>query len=242
VNKKRYLFVASLALLSLLLANAIPAVGAFAVSSPNYILEVQLNLEPGASRQWLWGLEHIALRSFWDLREGDSGLTRFRISVYQERPRPLNWISASPVITNPDPRRPAVLQEVYAIRSGRPVDIYCGIRYPYILKPGESVNCTIYAQRSAEGALMTVGARTVGAVGSGSASAPVIYGAYQEFNQTVRVSVAGVGEWTFSESGSVIYEETYSCNEDAGVHSKTARIIETDQQAIATVQIDCFER
>jgi hypothetical protein len=242
VDKKWYSFLAALALLSLLLVNAFPAAGASALSPKKYALDIQLNMNPVIHRYWMWQIEHMALPSFWDLYEGYPGLTRFVVTIKQENPAIRTYVGASPVITNPDPRHPAILQEIAADFAGSPVDLSCGIRYPYVLKPGESINCTIPYQRYGRGVIFTVQARAVGVVSSSQASAPVIYDVYTDANRPVRVSVPGVGEWTFSESGSVTYEETYFCNEDAGVHSKTARIIETGQEATATVQVDCYER
>lgn len=59
-------------------------------------------------------------------------------------------------------------------------------------------------------------------------------------NNTINVDDTNGGSWAFSASGSVSYDTTFSC-EDEGTHENTATIRQTGQSDSATVTVNCYE-
>ncbi len=62
----------------------------------------------------------------------------------------------------------------------------------------------------------------------------------KEINGTIHVDDTNGGSWEFSDSGSVSYDKTFTCDQDAGSHTNTATIRETGQPASATVKVTCY--
>ncbi|NHV99287.1 MAG: hypothetical protein HA496_06480 [Thaumarchaeota archaeon] len=58
-------------------------------------------------------------------------------------------------------------------------------------------------------------------------------------NDVIHVDDTNGGPWTFSSSGSVTYDKTFTC-EDEGTNENTATILETGQSASATVTVKCI--
>jgi hypothetical protein len=47
------------------------------------------------------------------------------------------------------------------------------------------------------------------------------------------------GSWSFSDSGSVTRDRTFTCDADQGSHPNVATILETGQSASASVSVNC---
>ncbi len=62
----------------------------------------------------------------------------------------------------------------------------------------------------------------------------------REGYETVHVTDTNGYEWTFNDSGSQMYEKTFTCPADEGSHTNTATIVETGQYAEATVTVNCM--
>jgi hypothetical protein len=61
-------------------------------------------------------------------------------------------------------------------------------------------------------------------------------------NETITVIDTNGGSWSFSDSGSVIYTETFTCGDNdqgMGPHPNVATILETGQSASASVWVNC---
>ncbi len=58
-------------------------------------------------------------------------------------------------------------------------------------------------------------------------------------NGAITVSDTNGSSWTFSDSGSVSYAQTFTCDGDQGTHANVATILETGQSATASVQVNC---
>jgi hypothetical protein len=60
-------------------------------------------------------------------------------------------------------------------------------------------------------------------------------------NGTITVSDSNGMSWSFNDSGSVTYTETFACisDNDQGTHPNVATIAETGQSASASVQVNC---
>ena len=58
-------------------------------------------------------------------------------------------------------------------------------------------------------------------------------------NDSINVDDTNGGSWPFSASGSVTYDRTFTCDEDAGEHLNTATIRQTGQSDDAKVTVTC---
>ena len=58
-------------------------------------------------------------------------------------------------------------------------------------------------------------------------------------NDSINVDDTNGGSWPFSASGSVTYDRTFTCDEDAGEHVNTATIRQTGQSDSAKVTVTC---
>ncbi|MER3405872.1 MAG: hypothetical protein C4289_12540, partial [Chloroflexota bacterium] len=58
-------------------------------------------------------------------------------------------------------------------------------------------------------------------------------------NGSVTVNDTNGQSWTFSESGQQTYSRTFTCDQDQGVHTNTATIVQTEQSSSATVTVTC---
>lgn len=58
-------------------------------------------------------------------------------------------------------------------------------------------------------------------------------------NGSVNVTDTNGMSWPFSDSGSVSYTKTFTCDEDKGEHDNTATIVETGQSDSAKVTVNC---
>ena len=58
-------------------------------------------------------------------------------------------------------------------------------------------------------------------------------------NDSINVDDTNGGSWPFSASGSVTYDRTFTCDEDAGEHLNTATIRQTGQSDNAKVTVTC---
>jgi hypothetical protein len=62
-------------------------------------------------------------------------------------------------------------------------------------------------------------------------------------NETITVIDTNGGSWSFSDSGSVTYEETFTCGDNdqgSGPYPNVATILETGQSASASVWVNCI--
>lgn len=61
-----------------------------------------------------------------------------------------------------------------------------------------------------------------------------------EANREVNVEDTNGGTWVFSDTGTQTYEFLYTCDDNSGDNVNTAKIVETGQEAQATVGVTCY--
>lgn len=61
-----------------------------------------------------------------------------------------------------------------------------------------------------------------------------------QMNSSVNVEDSSGQSWTFSDTGTQQYEGTFACDDDAGDNDNTATIVETGDEASATVTVTCY--
>ncbi len=61
-----------------------------------------------------------------------------------------------------------------------------------------------------------------------------------QLNPSVNVQDSGGQSWAFDDTGTQTYEQTFACDDDAGDNANTATIVETGDEASATVALTCY--
>lgn len=130
------------------------------------------------------------------------------------------------------------------ISSYGAVTVDCGVTIPHVLGAGGSLECS-YSTGLPNGDSRTNTATvdTTGTVGGASADAAVLFGdPTTVVNGSVNVDDSVAGDLgSFSDSGSVSYSRTFSCDGDGGSNDNTATIVETGQSSSASVTVNCYE-
>jgi hypothetical protein len=58
-------------------------------------------------------------------------------------------------------------------------------------------------------------------------------------NSTITVNDSNGSSWSFSDSGSVTYTKTFTCDAEHSTRPNVATILQTGQSASASVQVNC---
>jgi len=218
-----------------------------------YELTVKKTANPGFTRTYEWDIAKTVTPSVWDLFKNDDGTSKYTVSVNQTGYTDSDWyVGGNIVISNPAPMD-ALLVSVEDIISP---DIAANVVCPSMIVPAEGdITCTYSASLSnADTRENTATAKlqnydydkNENAIESGttefSGSADVIFGdPTTEVNDEINVDDTNGDSWTFSDTGSVSYEETFYCNADAGTYLNTVTIRETGQSATTSVEVNCYE-
>jgi hypothetical protein len=193
------------------------------------------------TRGYQWNILKTVAPDTWNLFRGDSGTSVYTVALERSSDEDSGWaVSGHIWITNPN-SVPAELTEVLDVISPDIVAaVDCGVTLPYLMAPGETLTCTYNAPLPDGSA--RVNTATVTLDGSSfSATADVVFGApTTEVNGTVEVNDSNGQSWTFSDSGSVSYERTFTCDADQGPHNNEAVIAQTGQSSEAVVNVNCF--
>ncbi|MBI5957665.1 MAG: hypothetical protein HY866_02950 [Chloroflexi bacterium] len=193
------------------------------------------------TRAYQWGILKSVAPDTWNLFRGDSGTSTYTISLTRTGYEDSGWaVSGHIWITNPN-SVPAELTEVMDLISPDIVAaVDCGIDLPYLLAPGETLTCT-YNTPLPDGSSRTNTATVTLDGGTYSTTVDVIFGGpTSEVNGTVEVDDSNGLSWTFSDSGSVSYDRTFTCDGDQGSHGNEAVIAQTGQASDALVNVNCF--
>jgi hypothetical protein len=194
------------------------------------------------TRTYQWTIEKSVTPETLHMFRGDSGTVQYTVAVAKTGFTDSNWaVSGGISIYNPAPFS-ATITGVTDDVSGVAAPVNCSVTFPYVLTAGGTLNCT-YSTALTDGSARTntATATTSGAVGSGSGTASVTFGApTTEVNATINVSDTNGGSWQFSDSGSVTYTRTFTCDAAEGVHDNIATILETGQSDDASVTVNCY--
>lgn len=210
-----------------------------------------------------WAINKSVAPSTWNLFKGDSGTSQYTVSVDKTTTESGFKVSGQVVIANPTSDRVRIASISDAINPGNitpalscTVDGTAISLNNYQLDAGKTIVCTYSANLPDK----TERTNTVTVViGSGAnqqiltASAPVDFSnpkvnVVGPPSVTVEDSSGSGGNVsgtptrnTFSDDGSWVYNKTFICNTDAGKKDNTAKILETNQTASASVQVNCFD-
>lgn len=209
----------------------------------DYELDVEKTADTTFTRTFEWDIEKTVTPETWDLFTGDSGTSEYTVTVTKTGSTDSDWaVSGSITIDNNTPFS-ATIESVSDVISGvGAVAVDCGVSFPHALASGGTLECT-YSTGLANGdnRVNTATVTTSGDVGGGSADADVIFGdPTTVVNDTINVDDSVEGDLgSFSETGSVSYTRTFTCDDDEGKHDNTATIVETEQSDDASVTVNC---
>jgi hypothetical protein len=222
----------------------------FGLSHVSFCYDVEVEVSKTAStsltRTWQWTIDKSVTPDNWDLFNGDSGTSDYTVTVTKTGSVDSNWaVSGTISVHNPSSTTSATITGVTDTITGSiNATVSCGVTFPHVLTAGNTLNCT-YSSALPDGTnrTNTATATTSGAIGGGSGSAAVDFSTatLTEINPSVNVSDTNGGSWAFSNSGSVSYTRTFSCNGDEGTHNNTATIVETGQSDSASVTVNCYQ-
>lgn len=210
----------------------------------DYEVSVAKDAETAFTRTFAWGIEKTANPAQWWLFEGDTGTSRYTVTVTKTGFTDSDWaVTGSIWISNDTPLDALIVSVSDLVSPALGVPVDCGVSFPYLLASGEELHCT-YSRDLPDGSsrVNTATVTTGGIVGGGDATADVVFDEPTTVvHGTVTVSDTNGGSWQFSDTGSVTYDRTFACGGDQGVHGNTATIVETGQHDSAAVTVNCYD-
>lgn len=209
----------------------------------DYEVTVAKDAETSFTRTWEWAIEKTVNPEQWWLFDGDTGTSKYTVAVTRTGFTDSDWAVAGTIwISNDTPFDATVTGVDDVISPDIAATVDCGVGFPHLLAAGDELHCD-YSADLPDGAdrLNTATVSTEGAVGGGQATADVELGdPTTEVDASVTVNDTNGGSWQFNDSGSVMYDRTFACGNDAGVHGNTATIVETGQSDSASVTVNCY--
>jgi hypothetical protein len=205
---------------------------------------VEKTAEASFTRTFGWTIAKSVDPASWDLFKGDSGTSQYTVTLDKDAGTDTDpAVSGTITITNPGDLD-AVVTSVTDEISGGPTAgvVVCPVALPATLQTDDTLVCTYSADLpdttdQTNTATVTLEAGTVftgtAAVDFGEPTTVV--------NDTINVDDSYAGDLgSFSDDGSTTYTRKFACNADEGKNDNTATIVETGQEASASVDVNCY--
>jgi hypothetical protein len=242
-------------LLFVVLAGVIAAIGAPTASATTPLVASK-TATGHWERTFNWTIDKSVSPDSWDLQTGQSGTSTYTVVVTKSAGSDAIWVDGEVCVTNGGAVATQDLKIAERVRailpSGEKILVVANLDVSSnpVLDPGEShcypysfaitpvAGATGYENR----ARVTI---TNDPRGPGTPLGPTVTALFNIpssptlVNDSINVDDTNGGSWQFSGSGSVTYDRTFTCDEDAGEHVNTATIRETGQSASATVTVTC---
>ena len=210
----------------------------------DYELDITKSVDPTYTRTFSWDIAKSVSPDSWDLFTGDSATSQYTVSLTKHDGVDSDWaVSGLITVTNNTPLDAVVEDVTDELSDFGSVDVDCGVDFSYTLPAGEKLVCSYNASLlDAIDQTNTATVVTSGEVGGDSFTADVTFGLPTLLvNDEVTVTDSVEGDLgTFSDSDSVTYDRTFTC-EDEGTNGNTAEIVETKQEASASVEVACSD-
>ncbi len=211
----------------------------------DYEVGVTKDAHTSFTRTYTWDIDKSVTPDTWALFTGDSGTSQYTIAVTRTVTDSDFAVNGSIWIYNPDPTNTAYIASVVDDAGGVAATVSCPAM---TVAPLATLECTYSAGPLATntfGATNTATVTTAAAskVGGGSGTAAIDFGSAvvtEVGYPTINVDDSNGGSWEFSDSGSVGYTRTFTCDADEGTHDNTATIRETGQFDDASVTVNCY--
>ncbi len=206
-------------------------------------LEVSKTANTSYIRTFGWEIEKSVIPASWSMFAGDSGTSRYTVSVTKDNGTDSDWqVNGNIIIHNPAAIAAIITGVSDEVTGGIAASVDCGVTLPYELAPDATLNCT-YSSDLPDGTSRTNTATvtTSGYVPGSLGNADVTFGDPTTLvNNKVNVNDTNGDSWQFGDSGSVSYDKTFECDSDEGAHGNTATITETGQSDSASVTVNCY--
>lgn len=222
-------------------------------------LSATVSATPHWTRTYSWTIDKSVTPDTWALFTGDSGTSRYTITVTKDAGTDAAWVDGQVCVTNGGAVDTENLTITAKLYNGLPPpndfvkSVSVDVSGNPVLSPGET-GCYSYhidltsSEIHAGGTYKVTAEVTItnhsGFLGTPygpSPSATLTFPSTPTLvNDTIHVEDTNGGSWTFSSSGSESYDETYTCDSDKGTKSNTATIKETGQSDSASVTVNCY--
>jgi len=221
----------------------------YAISHIEVCYDYEVTVEKSATthftRTWHWSIDKSVSPASWALFSGDSGTSRYAVSVTRTGSTDSDWsVSGGISIANETPFDAMVTGVGDQISGGITPSLDCGVSFPYLLAAGDTLSCT-YESALPDGSTRsnTATVTTTGVVGGGEAHAAVVFGdPTTQVDAEVHVVDSNGGSWgPVSDSATWTYDVIFRCDGDEGGHRNVATIVETGQSDDATVGVACYD-
>jgi hypothetical protein len=244
------------ALTMLLIVLMIMPIAVQVKGDPGTTLSATVSATAHWTRTFHWGIGKSVTPDTWNLFSGDAGTSKYTITVTKDSGTDEYYVEGDVSVTNGGAVATQNLAITIEVRDGfpPPKDLIAtasvDVSSNPVLDPGETGSYPYQVGISVIG----TGVYKVTAVvtitnHSGHEGTP--YGpspsadAYLPssptlINNVIHVDDSNGGSWTFSASGFVSYEKTFTCANE-GENENTATIRETGQSDSATVTVNCYE-
>lgn len=208
-------------------------------------------------RTFDWTIEKAVTPDSWNLMRGDSGTSQYTVTVTKTGYTDTAYIEGEVCVTNGGAVATENLQIVDEVTMPPSQVVIASVNVDLsahpVLQPGETVcypyHVDIPAGYVSPGATYKNTAHITITNHSGHLGEPfgpspsattTLPASPTLVNDTIHVEDTNGGSWAFSDSGSVTYERTFTCDADEGSHENTATIVETGQSDSATVTVTCW--
>lgn len=212
----------------------------------DYEVTVEKTAETSFTRTWQWSITKSVSPASWALFRGDSGTSKYLVSVDKTGYTDSAWaVSGTITVTNDTPFDVTLTGVSDELSGVGALAVDCGESFPYLLASGDDLACT-YTMPLPNGSsrtnTATVTTDPAGQVGGNHASADVVFGdPTTEVNAQVNVTDTNGRSWgPVGDDASWMYEVTFACDGDQGVHGNVATIVETGQSDDAAVSVTCY--
>lgn len=194
------------------------------------------------TRTYGWDITKTASPTALDLQNGQSGKTTWTVGVTKDQGTDSAWaVSGTITVANTGSLAATVdhVADTLSIDGSATVDCPT-VTFPTVLAVGASFQCTYdkalpgaHDQTNTASAVLDTNVTFDG-------TAAVVFGAPTTLvYDSVDVTDTNGRSWRFAESGSVQYDQTFTCGADQGKHDNTATITQTQDSATASVTVTC---
>jgi hypothetical protein len=239
-----------------------PVVAVLAAAfAPTAMANSPLTISKTANAHWTrtfeWTIDKSVTPDSHALQTGQSGTSTYTVTLTKSEGTDAMWVDGSVCVTNTGPVATENLTIVDRLRAyidgGGSLTLISAdidVSVNPVLDPGESY-CYPYsfpftphpdaiAYTNEARATITNDPRSPGGpLGPDTAVPFVLPEAPDPTNDQVNVDDTNGLSWLFTDSGSVSYTRTFTCDEDEGTHDNTATIRETGQSDDARVTVTC---
>ncbi len=208
-------------------------------------------------RTYNWTIEKSVTPDTWNLMRGDSGTSRYTITVNKTGYTDTAYLEGEVSVTNGGAVATEGLQIVDQVTMPPSQTVIASVNVDVsakpVLQPGESYSYPYHVDIPSAyvtgGATYKNTARITITNHSGHLGEPwgpspsattTLPASPTLVNSTINVDDTNGGSWSFSTSGYVTYDKTFTCDADEGLHENTATIRETGQSDSALVTVTCW--